>query len=157
MEASFNPLILKHMVKKAATLTGKPVHDVLSDIGITPTAYYSYVNRKRLPDLLTLSKLAKYFRVSRDAFFEDEDEDKPGGGGGVLQLAPSLADVPARRRRGLRVAVAKEQMQLLSQRIEELQDELRQALVLLKGRGVALSGRVAVWLHDCLHPGLAFC
>ena len=149
MKLQFKKELLEQMIESAAQNTGRTKWAVIEEIGLTPSSYHYYI-KGRVPDIVTISKLAHYFRVSRDFFFDDEEET--GDGGGML-VAASTDVKPARRRKN--PVVDESQMRLLTQRIEDLQTELRQALVLLKGRGVAWSGHVAEWLHGWLHPAVA--
>ncbi len=105
--------------------TGLTQTEVLARIGISTVSFWKYTTNGKVPDIHTLSKLALYFGVSRDTFFDDDD--LPGG----LRASEKSQDASyvVSRRRGRKPAMAGEgQMALLAQEVQELKEQLSQVV-----------------------------
>jgi transcriptional regulator with XRE-family HTH domain len=70
MDIKFKGDTLKLHVKKAQIEKGLTIKEVISEIGITDASYYNYVTGKNSPDLVTLVKIANYFKLPTDAFID---------------------------------------------------------------------------------------
>ena len=126
MKVRFKGELLRQLVDEAQRKSGKTQLEVLAEIGITGVAFWRYTTQGKDPDVTSLSKIARYFGLSRDAFFEDEQEQ--GSGGANLRLTAALADTPRRGRRRGRIRVGEEQLNLLSQEIKELKMQLSEVV-----------------------------
>lgn len=70
MDIKFKGDTLKLQVQKAQIEKGLTIKEVISEIGITDASYYNYVTGKNSPDLITLVKIANYFKLPTDAFIQ---------------------------------------------------------------------------------------
>jgi transcriptional regulator with XRE-family HTH domain len=153
MEIRFRGDLLRDLVDNAQKKSGKTQLEVLAEIGITGVAFWRYTTQGTDPDVTSLSKIARYFGLSRDAFFEEEQE-QGGSGGATLRLTPSPADVPHRRKRRGRIRVVEDQLNLLSQEVKELKMQLSEVVknIARKIRVQLRERFVALWVTNSVAP-----
>ncbi|WP_448519589.1 helix-turn-helix domain-containing protein [Rhodoflexus sp.] len=149
MEIHFKGELLRNLVEEAQRKSGKTQLEILAEIGITGVAFWRYTTDGKNPDVISLSKIARYFGLSRDAFFDDSD------GGNPAASPSALADVPQKRgRRRGRIRVGEEQLNLLSQEIKELKMQLSEVVKTLSRKiRVQLRERfAALWVANSVAP-----
>jgi transcriptional regulator with XRE-family HTH domain len=125
--ARFKNEEVSRLVLSEQRKTGLTQTEILARIGISPVSFWKYTANGKVPDIHTLSKLALYFSVSRDTFFDD-DNNTPSGGLLANEEGQDALYVSARRGRKPAVMAGEGQMALLAQQVAELREQLSEVV-----------------------------
>jgi transcriptional regulator with XRE-family HTH domain len=130
MDTRFNSNLLISLLAATQSKTGNSKVQILEQIGINDATYYNITSSGKLPSVVTLARISRYFNVPMDDFFEDTAQSDDAGPGGLLPPALHDTPPPAVNRRGRKptVAAGEGQMALLAKEVAELREQLSEVV-----------------------------